>query len=73
MILIFGYIFRFNNVGHIGGMIGGLALGMVADLTPARRTAWTQFWESLVWPSMVVWGATLFFLGRSILAGFEAR
>ncbi len=65
--LVAGYLMRVNTAAHVGGMIGGLVLGWIADLTPARRTIWTALWETLAWPSLFLWIATLVFMARSIL------
>lgn len=64
---LFGYIFGFNNVAHAGGFVAGGALGLIADLTHARRSVFTLLWELLFWPALVAWAATLFLMGRSIL------
>lgn len=63
---VFGFIFGFNNTAHAGGFVGGAVLGLIADLTPARRHPLYWVWELLFWPSLLAWGATLFLMARSI-------
>jgi rhomboid protease GluP len=64
---IFSFFFRFNNTAHMGGFVGGMIMGFIADLTAARRSTFTWVWEKLFWPSLVVWAVTLGFMARSIL------
>lgn len=66
--LMFGFIMPgISNLAHGGGLVGGILLGFVADVSHARRTAWTRVWEAMVWPCAAIWIATLFFLVRSII------
>lgn len=67
--LIFGFIVRASNTAHIGGMVGGAILGLIADKTPARRTPWTVVWEVLFWPCLGAWIVTIVIQIRSILQG----
>lgn len=67
---VFGLLMRgVSNTAHFGGFAGGLILGLTADVTPARRTLWTGIWSALVWPCLILWGATLVIVVRSIIRG----
>lgn len=66
--LMFGFIMPgISNTAHIGGLLGGALLGLVADVSHARRTAWTRVWEAMVWPCAAIWAGTMFFLVRTII------
>jgi rhomboid protease GluP len=63
----FGFLLGFNNTAHAGGFVGGALLGLIADLTPARRHPLAWVWSVLFWPSLLAWAATLVMMFRSIL------
>jgi rhomboid protease GluP len=63
---LFSFFFRFNNTAHAGGFVGGMLMGMIADLTFARRQTFTWVWEKLFWPSLAVWALTIGFMFYSI-------
>ena len=66
---LFGWFLGFNNAAHFGGLIGGAALGLTADLTLARKTLWTRIWAHLTWPCLALWAVTGYYLVQSIMRG----
>jgi membrane associated rhomboid family serine protease len=63
---VLGWIIGVNSTAHAGGFAGGLILGLIADLTPARRHALRWVWEALFWPSLLAWIVTVAIMFRSI-------
>lgn len=64
--MVFALVVRANHAAHLGGLVGGIAVGLTADLTRARRTPWTAVWDFLFWPCAAAWIYTLFCLAQSI-------
>ncbi len=48
-VLVLGFLFRFDNAAHIGGMITGAALALVIPDTDHRTRASAAAWEALGW------------------------
>jgi rhomboid protease GluP len=67
--LIFGFLIGANNAAHVGGMLGGLALGFTPEGT--RHTPhWGYFWNGAAWVSAGLWAVTSVFLVHSILVNW---
>ena len=65
--LIFGFLMPgVANSAHIGGLIGGLALGFLPEPHPHRTKLLDVFWSAGFWVSAVLWFGTLAMLAHAI-------
>lgn len=67
---VLGWIIGVNNTAHAGGFAGGFLLGLIADLTPARRHPLRWLWDLMFWPCLAAWIVTVAIMSRSILQGW---
>jgi rhomboid protease GluP len=64
--LLFGLVMGANNAAHIGGMLGGLALGVLPEPNLVRKGPGETVWNAAYWVSLAAWLATLSFMAQSI-------
>jgi membrane associated rhomboid family serine protease len=65
--LLFGFLMPgVSNSAHIGGLIGGLALGFLPEPHPHRTRLLGLVWDAGFWVSAVLWLGTLAMLGHAI-------
>jgi rhomboid protease GluP len=58
-ILLFGFFMGANNMGHIGGAIGGAMVGFVANRRGRTSPTEARAWDAAFWVSAVLWAASI--------------
>jgi len=47
--LVMGFMFRFDNAAHIGGLLAGAAMALVVSDSEPRSPAVSRLWEAAAW------------------------
>lgn len=68
--VLFGFLIGANNAAHIGGMVGGIALGLIPDQERNRERFFARIWRVAFWISVALWLVTLAMMGYTILANW---
>jgi rhomboid protease GluP len=58
-ILLFGFFMGANNMGHIGGAIGGAMVGFVENRRGRTSPTEARAWDAAFWVSAVLWAASI--------------
>lgn len=68
--LIFGYFMGANNAAHVGGLIGGLALGIIREPNARTAKAASRIWNIAAAISLCLWIVTLVYMTDSIISNW---
>lgn len=69
--ILFGLLVRANNAAHIGGMLAGLALGLVPSQRRRWEHIWRPVWQGAFWISVGLWLFTLWHMASYVLAAWR--
>ncbi|MBM3288917.1 MAG: rhomboid family intramembrane serine protease [Candidatus Hydrogenedentes bacterium] len=69
--LLFGFVIGANNAAHVGGLIGGLALGAVPEARRQAAPYVNAAWNAAAAIGAVLWIVTIAFLAHSIVTGWS--
>ncbi len=68
--LVFGFVLGANNAAHLGGLLGGLALGITRERNVRAVRISSQIWNASAAISLALWIVTLCFMGHSIVTNW---